>query len=108
MRSADVTGLAVALTAAAKARAHQLSRDLQAASRTLDRAGHTLTEARRTYARAAADYRTLYEQALGTWTVDELPPPVPNPRPRTPSLTPIPRPSRPPRDQQRGAAPAHR
>jgi ABC-type transporter Mla subunit MlaD len=86
MRSADVTGLAVALTAAAKARAHQLSRDLQAASRTLDRAGHTLTEARRTYARAAADYRTLYEQALGTWTVDELAaagakPPPPNPKP---------------------------
>ena len=85
--STDVTGLAVALTATARTRANQLSRDLQAASRRHDKAGATLTEARRSYARAADEYRTLYDQALGIWTADELaaagakpPPPAPKPR----------------------------
>ena len=82
--SKDVTGLAVALTATARTRAHQLARDLQAASRRHDTAGAALTEARRSYAKAAAEYRQLYETALGVWTADELtaagakpPPPAP-------------------------------
>lgn len=45
--SKDVTGLAVALTATARTRANQLSRDLQTASRRLDAAGDALTAARR-------------------------------------------------------------
>ena len=93
--SKDVTGLAVALTATARTKAHQLSRDLQAASRRLDAAGDTLTAARRAYAKAADEYRTLYDQALGIWTVDELTaagatPPPPDPKVRahtTPATT---------------------
>ena len=86
--SKDVTGLAVALTATARTKAHQLSRDLQAASRRHDAAGDTLTTARRAYAKAADEYRTLYDQALGIWTADELaaagatpPPAAPERRP---------------------------
>ena len=84
----DVTGLAVALTATAKTRANQLSRDLQAASRRHDRAGAALTDARRTYARAADEYRALYDQALGTWTADELAAPARNPHPPPPRSRP--------------------
>ena len=84
----DVTGLAVALTATAKTRANQLSRDLQAASRRHDRAGAALTDARRTYARAADEYRALYDQALGTWTADELAAAGAKPPPPTPAKPP--------------------
>jgi hypothetical protein len=91
--SKDVTGLAVALTATARTRANQLSRDLQAASRRLDAAGDALTAARRAYAKAAEDYRGLYDQALTIWTSDELttagakappPPPARAPAPAVP------------------------
>ena len=41
--SNDVTGLAVALTATVRARANQLSRDLQKSSRKHDKAGAALT-----------------------------------------------------------------
>ena len=84
--STDVTGLAVALTATAKTRANQLSRDLQAASRTHDKAGATLTAARRAYAQAADDYRTLYESALSIWTTDELTAAGAKPPPAAPKL----------------------
>jgi hypothetical protein len=92
--SKDVTGLAVALTATARTKAHQLARDLQAASRRLEGAADTLTAARRGYAVAAQDYRALYDQALTTWTADELaaagakpPPAAPGRRPQ-PDLDP--------------------
>ena len=104
--SKDVTGLAVALTATARTKAHQLSRDLQTANRRLDTAGDTLTAARRAYAKAADEYRALYDQALGLWTADELtaagatpaptptpgprPPPAPRPRPGPAPMTPTP------------------
>jgi hypothetical protein len=95
--SKDVTGLAVALTATARTRAQQLSRDLQAASRRLDTAADTLTTARRGYAVAAQDYRTLDDQALGIWTADELtaagaqaPPAAPERRPPRSSASPAP------------------
>lgn len=93
--SNDVTGLAVALTATVRARANQLSRDLQKSSRKHDKAAAALTETRRAYAKAADEYRTLYDQALGIWTVDELTaagakPPPPDPKVRahtTPATT---------------------
>lgn len=68
----DVTGLAVALTASARARAQQLARDLQAGQRRLNTAGAALSAARQGYARAAAEYRDLYAQAAQIWTAEEL------------------------------------
>lgn len=68
----DVTGLAVALTATARTRAHQLARELQAAQRRLNAAGDTLTAARRGYAHAAAEYRELHAQAARVWSAEEL------------------------------------
>lgn len=80
----DVTGLAVALTATARTKAHQLAREVQTAQRRLDAATTTLVEAKRDYGRAAAEYRALYTRATGMWTTEELaaagatpPPPAP-------------------------------
>ena len=87
----DTTGLAVALTATARTKAHQLARELQAASRRLDAATATLIAAKRDYGKAAHDYRTLYTQATAVWTPDELtaagaapPPPAPAGKPKEP------------------------
>jgi hypothetical protein len=84
----DTTGLAVALTATARTKAHQLARELQAAHRRVDAATDHLVAAKREYGKAAADYRALYAQATTLWTPEELtaagaaPPP---PAPRHPS-----------------------
>lgn len=84
----DVTGLAVALTASARTKAHQLARELQASHRRLNAATDRLVAAKRDYAKAASEYRALYQQAAAVWTAEELqaagaaaPPPTPN-RPR--------------------------
>ena len=79
----DSTGLAVALTATARTKAHQLARELQAAHRRLDVATAALVAAKRDYGKAAADYRAVYAQATTVWTAEGLtaagaaPPPPP-------------------------------
>ena len=85
----DTTGLAVALTATARTKAHQLARELQAAHRRLDAATATLVAAKRDYGKAAGDYRTLYAHAVTVWTAEELtaagavpPPPPPAGKPK--------------------------
>ena len=85
----DSTGLAVALTATARTKAHQLARELQAAHRRLDMATAALLAAKREYGKAATDYRALYAQAGTVWTAEELtaagavsPPPPPAGRPK--------------------------
>lgn len=87
----DTTGLAVALTATARTKAHQLAREVQAAHRRLDAATATLIAAKRDYGKAAHDYRAVYNQAVAVWTPDELtsagaapPPPIPTSKPKEP------------------------